>query len=112
MFNKSKFIRVRVSATEYSNIFRRADIAGLTQSAYVRSQLITIHEQLNITEALQAIRDQMKVMARTPSMLLVELITEAVLLLRELIGSRDPQMLTKVRAQLNEQFKSGGRNEH
>ena len=112
MFNKSKFIRVRVSATEYGNIVRRADIAGLTQSAYVRSQLITIHEQLSIREALEAIRDQMKVVARTSSMPLVELITEAVFLLRELIGGRDPQMLTKVRAQLNQQFKSGGHNEH
>jgi len=112
MFNKSKFIRVRVSATEYGNIVRRADIAGLNQSAYVRSQLITIHEQLDIVDALQAIRDQMRTEAGSSTKPLVELTTEAVLLLRELIGSRDPQMLTKVRSQLNEQFKSGGRHEH
>jgi hypothetical protein len=112
MYNKSKFIKVRVSATEYANIVRRADIAGLNQSAYVRSQLLAVHEQLNIVDALHAIRDQMRAEAGGPSKPLVELTTEAVLLLRELIGGRDPQMLTKVRSQLNEQFKSGGRNEH
>jgi len=108
MNNKSKFIKVRVSPAEYSDIVKRADLEGLNQSAYVRIQLLAVHEQLDIKDALEGLRAQMSATENRPSNPLAELTTEAVLLLRELIASRDPQILAKVRAQLNQQFRSGG----
>ena len=110
MNNKSKFIKVRVSPLEYAAIVKRADVEGLNQSAYVRQQLLQVHEQLDVIEALQAIRDQMRRKEKQPTDPQLELATEAVLLLRELIASRDPQILTKVRAQINQQFQKGGQS--
>jgi hypothetical protein len=99
MSARSKFVKVRLSPDEYADVLKRADVAGTTMCEHIRQQLLEVHAQLDVRDALVALRDQV---AATPTPAGSDpLALETVLLLRELAAARDAQILARVRAQLN-----------
>jgi len=108
MNNKSRFIKVRFSPDEYNEITRKADQLGLNRCDYIRERIFAVHRDLNLQVELEALRtlavDRLEGMAKVQQ----EPLTEAVLMLRELLASRDPQAIARVKAQLRQQLGTGG----
>lgn len=119
MNERSRFIKVRLNDSEYQDLRRRADEAGLTMSEQVRTAVTAVNENLDVVSALNALRDAIRQGAAddrrvaepppTSSM-------ETLLLVRELAAARDAQILSRVRAQLAAQnprvSATGGRHEN
>lgn len=104
---RSEFIKVRVNRGEHMDIQKRADVMGLTLSEYVRATVTAVHERLDVVAALEALRNQCATLAtsdipHTKPAAQDALALEAVLLLRELAAARDAQILSRVRAQLEQ----------
>jgi len=100
MSERSKFIKVRVSESEYQALRQRADAQGVTMSEHVRATVTAVHQSQDVAAELTALRQHM---SRTPSALANGAGTEQremLLLLRELAAARDAQILARVRAQL------------
>ena len=103
MSERSKFIKVRMSESEYKALRQRADAQGLTMSEHVRSTVTAVHQSLDVATELAALRSlvrQAPSAASTPLQGAGTDQREALLLLRELAAARDAQILRRVRAQL------------
>jgi hypothetical protein len=99
MSARNKFVKVRLSPDEYNDVLKRADTQGLTMCEHIRTQLLTVHEQLDLRSELSTLRDQLTASSATPTDT-NPLALEAVLILRELAAGRDAQILGRVRSQL------------
>ena len=103
MSERSKFIKVRLSESEYKTLRQRADAQGVTMSEHVRATVTAVHQSLDVAAELAALRSQVR---RAPSALVTPVSSagtdqrEMLLLLRELAAARDAQILARVRAQL------------
>ena len=53
---KNRFIKIRFSPEEYSDITRRADKLGINRCDYIRNQLNSVHQQIDIRAELQDLR--------------------------------------------------------
>ena len=105
---KNRFIKIRVSPEEYSDITRKADKLGMNRCDYIRIQLQAVHQQVDIRAELQDMRALAVAQSESSSKSHLELLTESVLMLRELLAGRDPQAIARVKAQLRQQFGNGG----
>lgn len=105
---KNRFIKVRFSPDEYNDITRKADQVGLNRCDYIRDRIFAVHRDLNLRVELEALRslavDRLESMTKVQQ----EPLAETVLMLRELLASRDPQAIARVKAQLRQQFGTGG----
>lgn len=103
MSERSRFIKVRVSDSEYAQLRQRADAAGVTMSEHVRATVAMVHESVDVVAELAALRQQMRhvaISSTTQSNYPDTENYEMLLLLRELAAARDAQILARVRAQL------------
>lgn len=104
MNERSKFIKVRVSETEYRTLRQRADAQGVTMSEHVRATVTAVHKDVDVAAELASLRQQLREPApATASAGNGSTATEQremLLLLRELAAARDAQILVRVRAQL------------
>lgn len=96
---RNRFVKVRLSPAEYSDLATRADAQGTTLCEHIRQQLLVVHETLDVQSEIRALRDQIG--RDVPSESDNPLTLEAVLILRELAASRDTQILARVRAQMS-----------
>lgn len=104
MSERTKFIKVRLSESEYRSVRQQADAHGVTMSEHVRATVTTVHHSLDVVAELAALRSQMQQApsaARTPGTSGGAEQREMLLLLRELAAARDAQILARVRAQLS-----------
>lgn len=99
MSARNKFVKLRLSPTEYADVLKRADFAGLTMCEHIRQQLLTVHQQIDVRAELSALRGQLPVTSATPASTDPQAL-ETLLILRELAAGRDAQILARVRAQL------------
>ncbi|HJV60467.1 MAG TPA: ribbon-helix-helix protein, CopG family [Albitalea sp.] len=99
MSERSKFIKVRVSESEYKALRQRADAQGVTMSEHVRAMVTAVHQSQDVAAELAALRQHV---SRAPSAPAngAGSEREMLLLLRELAAARDAQILVRVRAQL------------
>lgn len=104
MSERSKFIKVRVSETEYRTLRQRADAQGVTMSEHVRATVTTVHKDVDVAAELAGLRQQLRQpvppAANAGSGPTDTEQREILLLLRELAAARDAQILARVRAQL------------
>ncbi len=105
---KNRFIKVRFSPEEYSDITRRSDKLGLNRCDYIRNQLQAVHQQIDIRTELQDLRALAVAQSEVSAKSYLEPLTESVLMLREILAGRDPQAIARVKAQLRQQFGTGG----
>lgn len=108
---KRKYLKIAVTPEFYASLARTADERGLTLAALIRAQL----EQPQPAPAAPAAIEAM--LARIEAQLAQAmkpagneheiLLTEIVLLVRELAAERNAQVLARVRQQLNAQFNGG-----
>lgn len=105
---KNRFIKVRFSPDEYNDITRKADQVGLNRCDYIRDRIFAVHRDLNLRVELEALRSLAVDRLESMTKIQQEPLTEAVLMLRELLASRDPQAIARVKAQLRQQFGTGG----
>jgi hypothetical protein len=105
---KNRFIKIRFSPDEYLDITRKADRLGLNRCDYIRNQLHAVHKQLDLREELQALRALAENRLDSLATSQQEPIAETLLMVRELLASRDPQAIGRVKAQLRQQFGTGG----
>lgn len=105
---KNRFIKIRFSPDEYEDITRKADRLGLNRCDYIRNQLLAVHTQLDIRNELQELHALAVTQSEANAHGQQEAMTETVLMLRELLASRDPQAIARVKAQLRQQFGTGG----
>lgn len=110
MGERSRFLKVRLSESEYRDLRRRADEAGVTMSEHVRGAVTTVHETVDVVSALGELHHQLGQLTtdsrsghepHAPSQ------HEMLLLLRELAAARDAQILIRVRSQLAARGLSG-----
>lgn len=114
MSERSKFIKLRVSETEYRTLRQRADAQGVTMSEHVRATVTSVHKNVDVAAELAGLRQQL----RQPVTSVVSASSvpadteqrEMLLLLRELAAARDAQILARVRAQLG--VRPGAQNQH
>lgn len=114
MSERSKFIKLRVSETEYRTLRQRADAQGVTMSEHVRATITSVHKNVDVAAELAGLRQQL----RQPVTSVVSASSgptdteqrEMLLLLRELAAARDAQILARVRAQLG--IRLGAQNQH
>lgn len=103
MSERSRFIKVRVSDSEYQALRQRADAQGVTMSEHVRSTVTSVHKSTDVAAELAEMRQQLH-QTTNPAAATVEQARteqrEILLLLRELAAARDAQILARVRAQL------------
>jgi hypothetical protein len=119
MSERSRFIKVRLSDSEYQDLRRRADEAGLTMSEQVRGAVTAVNESVDVVSALDGLRDAVR-QGAGDDLRLAEphsaVSMEVLLLVRELAAARDAQILSRVRAQLAAQSQrvnaAGGRHEN
>jgi len=100
MSERSKFIKVRVSESEYKSLRQRADAQGVTMSEHVRATVAAVHESLDVAAELAALRQEVSQAPSAPANGAGTEQREMLLLLRELAAARDAQILARVRAQL------------
>ena len=67
MSERSKFIKVRVSESEYKSLRQRADARGLTMSEHVRATVTAVHESLDVAAELAALRQQVRQASSAPT---------------------------------------------
>ncbi len=99
-----KWAKTRLTAPEYAALATRAGLAGVTVSAYLRNLVAGEREQFDAREAMAALEDRLRRdfgAARVDS---EALLVESVLLSRELLALREPQALSRVRAQMESRF--------
>jgi hypothetical protein len=106
--NKSRFIKLRFSNAEYSYITRMADELGMHRSDYIRERLVAVHKQLDVAHQLEELRAMLGDQSESKRESINRLVMEAVLMLREWLASRDPQAISRVKAQLQQIFVEGG----
>jgi len=104
MSERSKFIKVRVSETEYRTLRQRADAQGVTMSEHVRATVTAVHKNVDVAAELASLRQQLRqtapAAASAGSGPTATEQREMLLLMRELAAARDAQILARVRAQL------------
>lgn len=108
MNTKNRFIKIRFTQDEYNEITRKADRLGLNRCDYIRDRLQTVHKDIDLRDELQAIRSHAVTQAERHASGQQEILTEIVLMLRELLASRDPQAIARVKILLRQQFGEGG----
>lgn len=100
MSERSKFIKVRVSESEYRALRQRADAQGVTMSEHVRATVSAVHHSLDVVAELAALRQQVRQAPSATANGAGNDQREMLLLLRELAAARDAQILARVRAQM------------
>ena len=100
MNERSKFIKVRLSESEYKALRQRADAQGVTMSEHVRATVTAVHQSQDVATDLAALRQQMRQAPSAPANGATTDLRETLLLLRELAAARNAQTLGRVRAQL------------
>ena len=100
MSERSKFIKVRVSESEYKTLRQRADAQGVTMSEHVRATVTAVHQSQDVAAELAALRHHVSRTPTAPANGAGTEQREMLLLLRELAAVRDAQILVRVRAQL------------
>lgn len=103
MSERNRFIKVRVSDSEYSELRRRADERGVTMSEHVRDTVTAVHQATDVAAELSGLRGHVKQLAEAGRGRAEPGDSdqrEMLLLLRELAAARDAQILSRVRAQL------------
>jgi hypothetical protein len=103
MSKRSRFIKLRVSDSEYGELRKRADEHGVTMSEHVRATVTVVHQATDVASELSELRGQLQHLAQLgrghhePGDGEQH---EMLLLMRELAAARDAQILARVRAQL------------
>lgn len=109
MSERSRFIKVRLSDSEYRELCRRADSHGVTMSEHVRAAVTAVHESIDVAHELGRVRDHLQSVANQSR---TNECRETLLLVRELAAARDARILSRVRAQLaaheSETARAGG----
>lgn len=103
MSERNRFIKIRVSDSEYRELRTRADEQGVTMSEHVRNTVTAVHQATDVATELSALRQQVQHLAgvgRERAEPGDGEQREMLLLMRELAAARDAQILTRVRAQL------------
>ncbi|HEY6644507.1 hypothetical protein [Povalibacter sp.] len=104
---KRKYLKVAVAPEMYATLTRTADQRGLTLASLVRAELEQGRAPLAI-EALGSRLDRLEsLLAKTHAHDISaheRLVTEVLLLVRELACERNAQVLARVRQQLNARF--------
>jgi hypothetical protein len=103
MSERNRFVKLRVSDSEYAELRKRADEHGVTMSEHVRSTVTVVHNATDVVAELAGLRREVCRLAETDRGLAGPgdvAQREMLLLLRELAAARDAQILAKVRAQL------------
>jgi hypothetical protein len=108
MSERNRFIKVRVSDTEYKTLRQRADAQGITMSEHVRAAVTAVHKTVDVAAELAGLSQQLRQSANSGpsggscggSGPAGSEQREMLLLLRELAAARDAQILARVRAQL------------
>lgn len=103
MSERSRFIKVRVSDSEYRELRKRADEQGVTMSEHVRDTVTAVHQATDVAAELSELRQQVRHFTETGrgrDDAGEGEQREMLLLLRELAAARDAQILARVRAQL------------
>lgn len=103
MRKRRKYLKVGLSPDDYANISIAADTQGLTVSAYVRKQLADRLQVVTTEQALSRIESKLQP-AKVASTELEPLLVECLLLIRELVADRNPQILPRVASRLNIQY--------
>jgi hypothetical protein len=99
MAARNRFLKIRLSQDEYSDVLKNSDANGLTMCEYIRQQLMVVHEQLDIKAELSGLRAQVQI-SHQIKFDEDQSGIEALLILREMAAGRDVQILSRVRAQL------------
>ena len=105
---KTRYLKARLPAREYDALKAAADAAGVTLSDHVRTVLATQQAALDQARFLMALEAHLQaapvaVSDAAPADL-EPLLTEVLLLARELAADRNAQMLARVAQQLNHLF--------
>lgn len=103
MMKRRKFLKVAVTPDEYSELSILADQQGLTLSAYVRKQLADKRQTIEAEKALARIEAKLQPAKGAPTEL-EPLLVESLLLIRELVAERNPQVLPRIANRLNTQY--------
>jgi hypothetical protein len=105
VMKRRKFLKVAVTLDEYSQLSILADQEGLTLSAYVRKQLADKRQAIETDAALARI--EAKLMPASESATQLEpLLVESLLLVRELVAERNPQVISRISQRLNSTYPS------
>ena len=100
----TKWAKARLTAPEYAALAARAGLAGVTVSAYLRELITAERQQFDAREAMVCMEERLRRDLGASNVGREALLVEAVLLTRELLALRDPQAMTRVRAQLDSRF--------
>lgn len=102
---RRKFLKVALTPDEYAKLSILADQQGLTLSAYVRKQLADKRQAIEAEAALARI--EAKLMPASESATQLEpLLVESLLLVRELVAERNPQVISRISQRLNSTYPS------
>ena len=64
MSERSRFIKIRVTESEYRDLRARADECGVTMSEHVRCTVKTVHHAVGVVAQLSGLRQQMQQLAQ------------------------------------------------
>lgn len=98
-----KYIKVVVTFDVYTKLCIEADKQGLTISALVRSQLENTKQVIQVEVALARIEAKLQP-SKASRLELEPLLVESLLLIRELVADKNPQVLPRVASRLNTQY--------
>lgn len=102
---RRKTLKVAVTPDEYKKLIIAADVDGLTLSSYVRNQLASKQQAIEAETALARIEAKL-MPARESSTQLEPLLVETLLLVRELVAERNPQVISRISQRLNSTYPS------
>jgi hypothetical protein len=104
----TRWAKVRLTVPEFAALAARAGVCGLTMSAYLREAVTIDRAQFDAREAVVALDARMRRELGASRVDNEPLLMETLLIARELLALREPQALTRVRAQLDAKYPGRG----
>jgi hypothetical protein len=104
----TRWAKVRLTVPEYAALAARAGLRGLTVSAYLREAVTSDRAQFDAREAVLALDQRMRRELGANRVDSEPVLMETLLIARELLALREPQALTRVRAQLDATYARRG----
>ena len=98
------WVKARLEAPEYAALAVRAGIAGESISAHLRRLIVNQRGDFDAGAAIHALEDRLRQEMGAARVDTTPMLVEAVLLSREVLASREPQALARVRAQLDARY--------
>lgn len=106
-----RYLKVAISPLLYAALQREADRLGITLAELIRQRLGTVEETIDIVLALTRIDEKLAapVASQAPAMPaeMARALVETLLLTRELVADRNPQIIARVAQQLAVREKAG-----